>query len=162
MEELNYKKKSWHAWLYISTYGGNEYCLPKSICNYFWGLAFAIIIFIPSYIGHIINIFRKNDKYDKITAWHTIFITLISFVIPAGVIEKASYMEMSLLKMHLTGLGILLAFIIFLMLIILIMAGISYLLEGIKGIKHVKIAKNPLVEGFKSFKEKYCKKINWN
>lgn len=154
MESLNYKIKSWHAWLFKSTYGKEDYELPKSICDYFWLLLLAIIIAIPSYIGHIHNAFSKN----KFPAWIFSVVTLFSFLLPFGIYDEQAE-TFGLFKLHFIGLGFILGIIVALCILGLIAAGFDYLINKYRN--KTENVKNPLVEGFNSFKEKYCKKINW-
>jgi len=167
MKELNFNTKSWHGLLWSSTWGTN---LPNNICGYFWSLVLAILICPFAIFGHILNMIPKrtldvSDGENNCKAFWWVF------TIPILVIMSLPWWEHvknpTLFKMLLFGA---LDFIIF-VLFLFIITGIGYLFEQLKykysdylivnTPKKIKKS-NPLIEGFKAFKGKYCSQIKWN
>ncbi len=70
---MEFSKKAWHSLLYKSTFGTT--LLPDNICNYFWWLLLAIILFPLCIYGHIINLFLKEK--DKFPASNTLYLPII-------------------------------------------------------------------------------------
>jgi|GEM_PF-5247768 len=60
-------KKSWHSWLFRSTYGVP---LPQNLCTYFWGVVLAVILAVPFAITHIVHIFTKKRHFTHL--WFSI------------------------------------------------------------------------------------------
>jgi hypothetical protein len=179
---LNYSSTSWHARLYISSYGikGENPYLPNNICVYFWKLLLAIILFIPAYIGHIMNFFKKgklsyhNEGY--IAIWSSVqlpIFLLMGFAMKnAG--DSASVIKFSFGHDYITGILWSMVWVICIAIVIfLIIYGeklgdyISSSLRKMrrrKGIeKDMLIPRsNPIIDGFEAFKGKYCSKIGWD
>jgi hypothetical protein len=84
-------KSSIHARLYKFTY---EYCLPESLCPYFWKLVIAVILFIPNFIIQlpfiVASFFIKRDDDSQFdvgehrlfgfAGWVLIFVAYIYIV----------------------------------------------------------------------------------
>lgn len=161
MKALQFNKKSWHGILWVSTYGGN---LPDNICAYFWSLLGAILLFPAAIIGHIINLFKQEVKagYWALYPLACIILGCIT-VFDAG---KRYFVHTHITLWYLLFVGFLVS--IGILAILAILGVIMWYMEerdskrGPKE-KKIKVNKpNPLIEGFKSFKGKYCSKITWD
>ena len=161
MKFSEYKINSWHSILYRSTYGANS--LPYNICTYFWSLLFAILIAPISWIGHGINLIRRKFEC-KAGYWaiHFIPVMLIGWAIAWEKTDPFNFWKSY-------GFGLLVLLVV--AIIIAALIGLAFLkqefeewLDKIRDDrpKKIKIKKpNPLIEGFKAFKGKYCTKIYW-
>ena len=166
MKELNFNIKSWHSILWRSTWGDN---LPDNICGYFWSLVGAILLAPLALVGHIINLCVK--RFDIKAAWWSFYpvaCLLVGFIIYGDKMTKNPhhYIWFIWLLGFLVSIGV---------------VGISCIIELLVYLKkkydekrqkrtkptksktkYLKVIRpNPLVEGFKAFKGKYCSKINW-
>lgn len=170
MNVLNYKKDSWHARLYKSTYNIHHISrMPDSICLYFWKLLFAIVIF-PLYAPVIIikEYFTDDKDIDSTLGFMMTLVFLLFGTF--GLSFLPNTLAICLLPIAtMIGASIL-------GIVMLIVFGIFYFFENVRKLittyfkKNPKPKKvryyrpktpNPLFEGFKSFKNKYCKRINW-
>lgn len=160
MKKLEYNTKSWHSRLYMSTYGLDRSELPDNICAYFWKLLLAIVLFIPSYIGHIVNLFVKNEQ-DRIPAGVTSLITLFTTVFGIPFLENDAFTYINIIKSHFLGILVVLTATSILIVGGLIGMGVDYLYKKFKRSSKLNPSTNPIKEGFKAFKGKYCSKIEW-
>lgn len=180
--KLNLKR--WYSKLYRSAYGiqtqkrrtpslwdletQEDYVLmPDNICSFFWPLLLAIITFIPALPGHMWNIIAR--KYHIIAIWWAIhlpiFMALGLLKFNAKTIDNASLWEIYCFGAF---------YSLLVSLAIAIFFGLCYFEEEkykpwraerrakrnkSKIIKERRV--NPLLEGFKAFKGKYCTKLEW-
>lgn len=164
MKELKFSRNSWHAWIYQSAYNKFYYNLPTTICSYWWKLLFAIILFIPSWPGHLLNwIDQKYDRYTdtkaNLWAFH-VLLSLFFALIPAHYYWHDKFPKWY----NMWGwyvIGFILS-IIAVVICILVAIGLETLVDKLESKQSVSTKPSPIIEGFKAFKNKYCSKINWH
>lgn len=172
MKPLNFNRKSWHSALYQSSYGTDE--LPDNICAYFWKLVFALIMLLPGFAGHIINMiswslwkagcYKGHNPVHAI--WTAIHIPIFAVLAIFTATDKVPHMlwwghvHPTLFNIWWTGGVVAIGGII----AILIVVGGIHLAENFRDVvRSTKgISTSPLKEGWKSFRGKYCSKITWN
>jgi len=146
---LNLNKNSWHAKLFLASYSSKE--LPKSLCNYFWSLIFAIILLPVTFVVVIYNIITKK-RVNKIIQ--------ISFMLFGLILSSAFYEDYSFPTAYFYGL-----------ITTVVVVGISglfaftlvYFIEKSDNHKPKKTKKpNVIIEGIKAVKNKYCPIIQWD
>lgn len=171
MTPLSFKKNSWHSLLYRSTYG--QYSLPDNICEYFWLLLVAIIIAPLAVFGHLLNMLNENKRtrffgLENQAVW-SILLPISDFLLGIAATKGRAA---SWNKHHGFWWIMLMGFVIILLIVASIAAlflachAFECITRKIKTKKPgtkwpVESTPNPLIEGFKAFKGRYCKKINW-
>lgn len=171
MKTLKYKVETPWNWLILSTFSGG---LDKNICGWFWKLLATIVLFPFMLHLHIFNLGNflgtKNKQYwwrdgnDEINFYHGFPIMIVTIVL--GLLCSV--------KLFLTG-NIGLAILSYILGPWILIGGfLLFLLAGdflwsqakkLKIFPHKKPKKQrewALVEGFKSWKDKKCTKIEWN
>jgi hypothetical protein len=148
--EINLKSNSWHSKLYKWTY--NAYILPSSLCNYFWGLVFAIVS-IPLTIWslpHTLMKIRPGDYFVRLLqSLFTIFLLLL-IIVGVSVFIKNPIAGLKLTGQFLAAIACMIA--------------IAFIPDGIKKTKWsiTKTDSYKIVAGQAlSVKKKVCPKINW-
>ncbi len=164
MKELKMSKKSWHGRLYESTYDPMR--LPDNICAYWWKLLVAIILFIPCWAGHVYNLIAKGSIKAIVTTWH----------IPAALMCTVMWATEYYPKGHTPqwiqtwgwypvgiaiGLSVLILGITALAIFGLLAWGIDRLIGKKWKLSNKAKKSNPIWEGLKAWKGKYCSKITW-
>ena len=153
MKELSLNINFWHSILWRSTWGRS---LPDNICGYFWSLVGAILLAPLAFVGHILNAFNFGIQ----AAWWAMYPVVclgLGFLIEYD--DKTNDWLMGFIMSILVAIAF--ATLMFCCI------GLEKLHENIKTKKQrILITSegkkpNPLVEGFKAFKGKYCSKINW-
>lgn len=172
MKQLNFNRKSWHSALYQSSYGTED--LPDNICAYFWKLVLAIILIIPAFGGHIINMVSwslwKAHKTSEHYPMHSIrsslhipiFILFASLTITDGDPKMLWWGHIKYNFFNLWWTGGIIVICIIMVILLLVLAALFFdgLTNHIKKIK--RNTDNPIKEGWKAFRGKYCSKISWN
>lgn len=154
---MTLKEKTWHAWLYKSTY--NSYILPEDYCSYFWKMCSLVLLFPFCLIGHIINlIFYYKRPEDSVACLVSGVVTFLCFLF-SGLIYDAKSHRHSNYWLCLLDVGI---GIIVISAILVIICYIFYLIdEWRKKRKSKPMKPNLIVEFIKAKKNKYCPKIDW-
>lgn len=169
MKELKWSGKSWHGILWRSTWGNY---LPDNICGYFWSLLGAIAVAPLAIIGHVINLCCR--KVEVIAIWWVLY-PMICFGIGSmmEIADKVGWnihhkslwyiWDEGLLVGTLASLSVIAMFTVWFL--------CSEYRESHPREKKLKQKKanpypverapNPLIEGWKAFKGKYCTKIKW-
>jgi len=165
MKELEFKENSWYAWLWRSTY--HTYSLPGNICGFFWSLVFACILAIPGWPAHVLNfcLDRKNPDDGVPAGWGFIhvFISIVCYTMWWDKKQPISH------YWYLIGFGTMLFFLLCFVAIIAIGFGIAEIIKYFAKKNAYKLYEeskpktpNPIIEGFKAWKNKYCAKIKWS
>lgn len=148
--KIELRKNSWHSNLYLWTYDAN--ILPKSLCNYFWALLFAIVS-IPLTIWSLPQTWLgvKPDNYLIRLAQSllTLFLLGIFTLFVIAFIEKPAEMFASL--------GIFIGVAVGIILVIFAYFGIKETGVIIKDTDTYKIVTGQAG----SVKKKICPEIDW-
>lgn len=170
MNSLKFKHNSWHAWLWTNTYGDKK--LPDNICSYFWSLVFAIVTAPLNVVGHLFNIINGRTYRKQNVLLGIVFniLWVIGYIVWEIYISNnkdthfygAWYI---IILKCIGGVGIILGFIVSVFLVMTgIVLSVQWIHKKIKSLfkdKQTQEKPNPLIEGWKAFKGKYCSRINW-
>ncbi len=143
MKTIEFKSKSWHSILYKSSYSN----LPEDTFVYYKKLILAMLLFLPSISGHIINLIYRRYKVKSI--WVSVHLPIAYFI--GHLIINVGRENINYNFLHAYGLGFLVICIslIACVFMFLVMYIIGYILEKIRSL--IKIDMN-----------RYCKKIKWS
>lgn len=150
---IQYSRNSWHSRLFENAYPFTR--LPDNICSYFWLLLLAIVTLPITFIGRILNIFNLNFSFLlQVLIQGAMGVTLLlCSTIGQKLIDSTTIINL------LVGFGVILLSAIATMSFIFLIGAIGMLID--KFLSKKKKFNNPLVEGFKAWKGKYCSKIDW-
>lgn len=144
---------SWHAKLVKLIHGQ----LPESLCNYFWGLIFTIVLF-PLLLPVLLT--NRGTKirttlFDKIL--YSAFFYFLLFIVPAIIGDAIRGVKGPYIISELVGLGVLSVIAIIVILVIVIIIEIQNYLDRDNSIVRDNVISNYI----KTRKNKYCPKIEW-
>ena len=176
MKSAKVDAKGLTTWLWLSTYGKSIWQLPKNFCDFFWESVLSYIIAIFAWPGHLFNLLKKDTSFTK--AWGWIFHIPVAFIFYFIVFEGKSGHSVPI--SYLYGVLFTVCAIVLVAVCALIVAGVIELKDWIvekiherryekrrelreKGIDPDAREKEPMgiVTWWKSFKGKYCPKIEW-
>lgn len=166
--KLEWNKKSWHARLYRNTYYVCD--MPDNICEYWWKLLLAIVLFIPCWPGHLLN--YTDDKWkighgaEGKTVWwwlHIPVVLILTILWMDTIYGKPEHWAhwVKVWGWYPIGIAVGLGASIIFIGVLFLIAGIMYLTENVKWNKKTDRKASPVTEGFKAWKDKYCAKITW-
>jgi len=154
---LTFNKNSWHRKLYSFTYGKDA---PKDFCSYSRRIGLAVILLPLTWFG----VFNKSSYlgekiFGTITFYACVFI-LSGMGITSLMESRFSQVNWLYYFSPVIGGLFLIAYILVIILVLFLIAGIGWVISKFKNIK--KIFESKIVSTFiKTKKEKYCPLIEW-